>query len=335
MPAFLFLFLLLLISSLLKDKFLRFQANQPRGLVRPFLHFYVISTIILRMAENLFLSQPEQHKLSEARVLIAGCGVGSWTAEFLVRSGIGVEGGILLADPGRVNRRNIQRQNYTVGDLGVRKPVALDQRLRAINPGVNTRFFLGGVFANNVEDVCDGCDVIIDAIDISRPGDEIVLHREAQKRNIPVVTGFDIGYGARTYIFDYRNPEAMTLCGLWGLSDDITPDSVQKLPYLALVAQVLLGPVGRLFDNFTQVQSYYDRLVDERMRDILIQLPKEMHTVVQRLRTGELDYTPQTLIAATTHGAMQATIVKDLILGKPVVTAPEFREIHIPGQISS
>jgi molybdopterin/thiamine biosynthesis adenylyltransferase/proteasome lid subunit RPN8/RPN11 len=72
--------------------------------------------------------------LSGRRVLVAGAGsVGSRIAEDLVRSGVGA---FTVIDPDQVDAPNLARTIYTAADLGMPKPDALAQRLRAIDPAV-------------------------------------------------------------------------------------------------------------------------------------------------------------------------------------------------------
>lgn len=285
------------------------------------------------MLEHAFLTRVEQDKLAQANILVAGCGVGSWTAEALVRNNIGAEGNILLADPGLVTERNMPRQNFTSADLGWSKLIGLSQRLKSINPNVKLSLMREGITYSNVATVLEGIDLIADAIDVSRPGLELALHKEAQARKIPVVTGYDIGYGARTYAFDYRKDDGLSLEEYLGLSEKIKPAMLDRVPPLAVVAQVLIGPTSRVFETAGQVQQYYGSLLEEKAEEVLSHLPPEMLTIAKRLRNGELDYIPQTLEAAMLHGVMQAQIIMELILDHEVKLAPEYTEINLLHQI--
>lgn len=284
------------------------------------------------MLENPFLTKTEQNKLVNTNILIAGCGVGSWTAEALVRNNIGAEGSIVLADPGLVTERNMPRQNFTVADLGWLKLVGLAQRLKAINPNVKLKQIREGITYPNVSTVLEGIDVIVDAIDVSRPGLELALHREAQARKIPIVTGYDIGYGVRTYVFDYRKDDSVSLERYLGLSREIEAEMLDRVPPLAVAAQVLVGPVTKVFETAEQAQQHYMSVLDKG-EQVLSQLPEEMQTIAQRLKTGELDYIPQTLQAAMLHGVIQTQIIMGLILDHELMLAPEYTEINLRRQI--
>ena len=73
-----------------------------------------------------------QKKLDGATVGIAGLGgLGSNLAVFLARLGIGH---MILVDFDVVDITNLNRQHYTMKDLGVPKTLALVEQLEAINP---------------------------------------------------------------------------------------------------------------------------------------------------------------------------------------------------------
>ena len=74
-------------------------------------------------------------KLTGVRVGVIGVGgVGSWSANALVRSGVRK---ITLVDPDIIVESNINRQCHANYDnLGKPKVVAMEEMLRQINPGV-------------------------------------------------------------------------------------------------------------------------------------------------------------------------------------------------------
>ena len=123
-----------------------------------------LSVAILNRA-TLLLGQEKMQRISSTRVIIFGVGgVGSWTAESLVRSGIL---DITIVDSDRVCITNVNRQMMaTTATVGQVKVEALKQRLLEINPACRI---------NAVQDIytdstaanydLDSYDVIVDAID--------------------------------------------------------------------------------------------------------------------------------------------------------------------------
>ncbi|GHV86344.1 tRNA threonylcarbamoyladenosine dehydratase [Spirochaetia bacterium] len=103
--------------------------------------------------------------LEQTRVLIFGLGgVGSWTAEALVRSGIGY---ITIVDNDTVCVTNINRQIQAVpATVGLPKAAALMQRLLLINPGCQVTAF-NQVFSRETAEIfeIEKAHYVIDAID--------------------------------------------------------------------------------------------------------------------------------------------------------------------------
>ncbi len=128
---------------------------------------------------ELLVGEEEMRRISGLRAIVLGVGgVGSWTAEGLVRSGIGA---ITLVDADRVATSNINRQlpalHSTVGEPKVE---VLAQRLLDINPDleVTTRFERYCPATAPTYD-WDQYDIIIDAIDSL--SDKALLLQEASR----------------------------------------------------------------------------------------------------------------------------------------------------------
>ena len=105
-------------------------------------------------------------RIRDAHVVVVGVGgVGSWTAEALVRSGVGQ---LTLVDLDHVAESNINRQIHAVSTtVGQAKVLAMRDRIALINPGCvvhciedfvepeNWPELLGGVKVSAVVDACD------------------------------------------------------------------------------------------------------------------------------------------------------------------------------------
>lgn len=80
-----------------------------------------------RYARNrIYISDKDQAKIKDFRVLLAGAGIGTNIAETLLRIGFET---ITLVDGGVVEESNLNRQNYTGEDVGKLKVEALKKRL--------------------------------------------------------------------------------------------------------------------------------------------------------------------------------------------------------------
>lgn len=103
--------------------------------------------------------------LQNSRVLIIGIGgVGSWVAEALARSAVGY---IALMDLDDVCISNINRQLHaTQKTIGQSKIDIMAQRLRDINPLIQTKTIHDFIDGDNLEDyISRDYDIVIDAID--------------------------------------------------------------------------------------------------------------------------------------------------------------------------
>lgn len=99
-----------------------------------------------------------QAKLDKACVGIAGLGgLGSNLAIFLARLGVGH---LILVDFDVVDITNLNRQHYTMKDLGIPKTLALVEQLEAINPYLTYETYTERVVPSNVERLFSECDVV-------------------------------------------------------------------------------------------------------------------------------------------------------------------------------
>ena len=112
------------------------------------------------------IGEEGQRRLRAARVLLVGCGaLGSAHAEALARGGVGH---LRIVDRDFVEPSNLQRQTmFTEADAEQRLPkvIAAANHLRQINSEVEIEPHIVDVNYSNVEQLLDGCDVVIDGTD--------------------------------------------------------------------------------------------------------------------------------------------------------------------------
>jgi molybdopterin/thiamine biosynthesis adenylyltransferase len=112
------------------------------------------------------IGEEGQRKLRVARVLIVGCGaLGSAHAEALCRAGVGR---LRIVDRDFVEFSNLQRQTmFTESDAERRLPkaIAAANHLRDINSEVEVEPHVTDVNYSNIEQLIDGCDVVLDGTD--------------------------------------------------------------------------------------------------------------------------------------------------------------------------
>ena len=107
-----------------------------------------------------------QRRLLAARILVIGCGaLGSAHAESLARAGVGH---LRIVDRDFVEPSNLQRQTmFTESDAQNRLPkaIAAANHLREINSTVEIEPHIVDVNHSNIEQLIDGCDVVVDGTD--------------------------------------------------------------------------------------------------------------------------------------------------------------------------
>ena len=163
-------------------------------------------TYLERTRRNRYWLKNEegQMRLQKLRVGIAGLGgMGSNIAEILVRLGVGH---IKIADPDVIEASNINRQVIANRQtLGQKKAYASAAELRAISTDYELVVYDDGITQENAEEFVSDLDVVVDEIDVAPLMPHVWLHREAQKKNLPIYSGFIIGMG--THIYKYQGTD--------------------------------------------------------------------------------------------------------------------------------
>lgn len=112
----------------------------------------------MRHERQVLIPGWDQDAVSEARVMVAGCGaLGSSLALCFARLGVGHT---MLVDPDRLEEHNLENQCYDASDLGKPKAVALKERMLAIDPSLTVEIFVARVqevWADGVVDYVFSC----------------------------------------------------------------------------------------------------------------------------------------------------------------------------------
>ena len=112
------------------------------------------------------IGEEGQRRLQAARALIVGCGaLGTAQSEALCRAGVGR---LRVVDRDFVEPSNLQRQTmFTESDAADRLPkaIAAANHLREINSEVEIEPQIADVNHSNIEQLIDGCDVVLDGTD--------------------------------------------------------------------------------------------------------------------------------------------------------------------------
>jgi hypothetical protein len=179
-------------------------------------------------------SATEQARLKNATFAIAGMGgVGGDYLITLLRAGIG---NFKLSDFDAFEMANFNRQyGATLSSIGHKKLDVMVKLALDINPDAQLKTYEEGINEQNVDDFLTGVDVFIDAVEFF----EIKIHRllinACMKRNIPVIFGVPVGFGAGVLVF---NSESMSFDDYF----DIDYDAVLGLQ--ALKMALASAPAG-------------------------------------------------------------------------------------------
>ena len=153
-----------------------------------------------------------QQRLDCAAVGIAGLGgLGSNIAVHLARLGVGR---LVLVDFDTVDVTNLNRQHYTMRDLGRAKTDALLEQLMEINPYLDYQTYTTRVTPDNAAQLFAGCDVVCEAFDRA---DQKAMLIETLLERLPdtvVVSGSGMaGYGSVNAMHTERRFARLYVCG--------------------------------------------------------------------------------------------------------------------------
>lgn len=102
-------------------------------------------------------------RLREGRAAVAGLGgLGSNIALMLARTGIRK---LMLADFDCVDISNLNRQAYTIDQIGMPKTEALKQLIRQVNPWIELEVFQGKITEDNAAELFGDYPIICEAFD--------------------------------------------------------------------------------------------------------------------------------------------------------------------------
>jgi sulfur carrier protein ThiS adenylyltransferase len=155
-------------------------------------------------------------KLKKAKVAVAGLGgLGSNIAISLARSGVGK---LLLIDFDIVEPSNLNRQQYSIDDLGKYKTKSLKEQIAKINPFIEVEIKTKKINKDNILELFKGYDLVCEAFD--NPKEKAMLINNLLKHfpaiKIVLASGM-AGYGSANSIKTTRKMKNLYIAG-----DEIT-----------------------------------------------------------------------------------------------------------------
>lgn len=160
-------------------------------------------------------ARERQTKLRDSVIGVAGTGgIGGSTALRLLRMGAGK---MKLADCDEFDATNIQRQvGAEIGNLGRNKAEVIGELGFAISGDVEIDVFPQGITDATAQPFTDGCDIVLDQIDVYTVDAHYALHEAFRNssRCRCVITVLTIGHAA--YVFKYTH-DSMQIEDVYGL----------------------------------------------------------------------------------------------------------------------
>jgi adenylyltransferase/sulfurtransferase len=149
-----------------------------------------------------------QKKILSSKVLIIGAGgLGSSTAEFLSRAGIGTLG---VVDNDKVNLSNLHRQSlYNTSDINKFKVKIAKDKIKKINPNTKVTIYKIRLNNNNFKKIIDNYDYIVDGSDnfITK----FLLNDYCLKFKKFLVTGAISKFDGHIFTFNFKNKKVPCL----------------------------------------------------------------------------------------------------------------------------
>jgi molybdopterin/thiamine biosynthesis adenylyltransferase len=203
------------------------------------------------------ISVEEQRKLAGSRVGVVGAGgLGGQVILLLARVGIGH---LIVVDHDLFDETNLNRQALCHGgSIGRPKSEQAVAAVRSINPGVEVTPHQAKIDASNAQEILDGSDVVVDALD--NVPSRFALERATKALKIPLVHGAVAGFDGRMMTIFPEDPGLKNLYGSEQVKVDDAkrPEAILGVPVLtpsfianlqAMEAVKIILERGKLFRN--------------------------------------------------------------------------------------
>ena len=161
---------------------------------------------------ELLLGKESMEKLQNSRVAVFGVGgVGGFTVEALVRSGVGA---IDLIDDDKVCLTNLNRQLIaTRSTVGKYKVDVMADRIKDINPNCQVNTYKCFYLPENKDDFdFSQYDYIVDAVDTVTAKIQLVM--EAKEKNVPIISSMGAGNKLNPAMFEVADIYKTSVCPL-------------------------------------------------------------------------------------------------------------------------
>jgi sulfur carrier protein ThiS adenylyltransferase len=143
----------------------------------------------------------------------------------LARSGVGT---LVICDFDVIEPANLNRQYYFADQVGQPKTIALKENISRIDPGISVIAYQELLNRDNINEIFKGCNVIVEAFDMSDMKEMLIETIQTEMAGIPVIVGSGMaGWGKNEAIKSRKLDESLYVCG------DETSEVSDSLPPMA------------------------------------------------------------------------------------------------------
>ncbi|MDE5825766.1 MAG: ThiF family adenylyltransferase, partial [Lachnospiraceae bacterium] len=139
-----------------------------------------------------YITEEEQKKVRETKIVFGGVGIGSIIAECALRFGFER---MTIVDGDKVEESNLNRQNYITSDIGKYKAEVLCKRLLKINPKAEIFCRREFIDKENVCDIINDHDIAINALDF-QSDIPFIFDQLCSEKDIPVLHPYNLGWAS-------------------------------------------------------------------------------------------------------------------------------------------
>jgi molybdopterin/thiamine biosynthesis adenylyltransferase len=242
-----------------------------------------------------FISPENQQKLKQCKILFAGCGLGCNIARDL--AALGVEN-FILYDGDIVELSNLNRQVFSITQLGCNKAQATADIIKGVNPQCSVEVY--PFYIHDLEIIqaqIESADFVVNTVDYHSPV-FLTLTDYSQHKGKHVFFPTNIGWGAVVMVF--------------------SPTSISMADYLSIRP-------GTVCD----LSTFLMRLAKDYLPPHLDGLYRSF---LEEGRIGKWPCVPQIMPGAQLVSALISALIVKLLSGLPVKTAPEFYVLDAWGE---
>ncbi|MCB0389688.1 MAG: ThiF family adenylyltransferase [Bdellovibrionales bacterium] len=256
-----------------------------------------------------YISKALQERISNTKVLVVGCGIGSQVAEAAARIGFQ---NFVLVDGDTIDSHNLNRQSFFFDQIGKYKVDALKENILRINPEAKVDAHPTLVSTENVKSFMESIDLVFDTVDFLDLSGIIAVHDEAHLQKKYLVSSFAVGFGAAVISLPPTNRDHAWARDIFNLPAKGNVDSSSY--------------VTHFIDLFSKLATELDPKVVEVMQGVFAQLADGKACPAPQVSPGAY-----TVASACLTAAVKMLDNENLTLGPEMVVVNLVKQLTSPG----